>query len=147
MLTEIVDLTSIRAVGEASLGLIGSSRYSFTYDHPLNKAFVELWKKEYGVVPDTFEGEQWQAMKVLAAGIEKAKSAEAEPLRAAMEGLEIESIKGKVLMRECDHQGVQQGFVVKVVQKEGFPHPVPDVIATFPGKRTTPPYNKMTYDD
>src|SRR6476659_1150757 len=36
LLTEIVDLASIRAVGDASLGLIGSSRYSFTYDHPLN---------------------------------------------------------------------------------------------------------------
>ena len=34
LLTEIVDLASIKAVGEASLGLIGSSRYSFTYDHP-----------------------------------------------------------------------------------------------------------------
>ena len=30
LLTEIVDLASIRAVGDASLGLIGSSRYSFT---------------------------------------------------------------------------------------------------------------------
>ena len=42
LLTEIVDLASIRAVGDASLGLIGSSRYSFTYDHPLNNEFVEL---------------------------------------------------------------------------------------------------------
>ena len=30
LLTEIVDLASIKAVGDASLGLIGSSRYSFT---------------------------------------------------------------------------------------------------------------------
>ena len=34
LLTEIVDLASIRAVGDASLGLIGSSRYSFTYRQP-----------------------------------------------------------------------------------------------------------------
>src|SRR5581483_5913265 len=64
LLTEIVDLASIRAVGEAALDLVGSSRYSFTYDHPLNKEFVELWQKEYGTMPDTFEGEQWQCMKV-----------------------------------------------------------------------------------
>ena len=42
LLTEIVDLASIRAVGDASLGLIGSSRYSFTFDHPKNKEFVAL---------------------------------------------------------------------------------------------------------
>src|SRR5918994_927542 len=72
LLTEIVDLASIRAVGEASSGLIHSSRYSFTYDHPLNNEFAELWKKEHNTVPDTFEGEQWQCMKVFEAGITKA---------------------------------------------------------------------------
>ena len=57
LLTEIVDLASIRAVGDASLGLIGSSRYSFSYDHPLNNEFVALWKKEHGgAVRVTFEG-------------------------------------------------------------------------------------------
>ena len=33
-------------------------------------------------------------------------------------------------MRNCDHQGVQQGFMVKVVKKDGFDHPIPEVIAT-----------------
>ena len=81
LLTEIVDLASIRAVGDASLGLIGSSRYSFTYDHPLNNEFVELWKKEHNTVPDTFEGEHWQCMKVIEAGITKASGIEAGKLR------------------------------------------------------------------
>ena len=50
-------------------------------------------------------------------------------------------------MRKCDHQGVQAGFVVKAVKKEGFDHPIPEVIATLPAERVTPPCNKMTYDD
>jgi branched-chain amino acid transport system substrate-binding protein len=147
LLTEIVDLASVRAVGDAALGLVGSSRYSFTYDHPLNHEFVELWKKEHNAVPDTFEGEQWQCMKVFEAGIAKAGSIEAEKLRPALADLEIESVKGKVLIRKCDHQGVQQGFMVKVVKKAGFDTPVPEVIAQFAGDRTTPPCNKMVYED
>jgi branched-chain amino acid transport system substrate-binding protein len=147
LLTEIVDLASIRAVGDAALGLIGSSRYSFTYDHPLNNEFVALWKKEHGTVPDTFEGEQWQCMKVFEAGIAKAGASEAAKLRPALEDLEIESVKGKVFMRKCDHQGVQQGFMVEVVKKPGFDTPVPQVIATYPGDATTPACNKMTFDD
>lgn len=147
LLTEIVDLASIRAVGDASLGLIGSSRYSFTYDHPLNKEFVDLWKAEHKTPPDTFEGEQWQCMKVFEAGIIKAGSEDADKLRPALEGLDIESVKGKVAMRKCDHQGVQQGFMVKVVKKDGFDTPIPEVIATYPGDRTTPPCNKMIYED
>ncbi|MCB1744803.1 MAG: ABC transporter substrate-binding protein [Gammaproteobacteria bacterium] len=147
MLTEIVDLASIRAVGEASLGLVGSSRYSFSYDHPANNAFVQMWQKEYGNVPDTFEGEQWQACKVLQAGLEKAGTDETAALRDALSGITIESVKGSVHIRECDHQGVQQGFMVKVVKREGFDHLVPEVIATFPGEQTTPPCRKMVYDD
>ena len=147
LLTEIVDLASIRAVGDASLGLIGSSRYSFTYDHPLNNEFVELWKKEHNTVPDTFEGEQWQCMKVFEAGITKAGGIEAGKLRPALEDIEIESVKGKVFMRKCDHQGVQQGFMVEVVKKPGFDTPIPQVIATFPGESTTPKCNTMTFED
>ena len=145
LLTEIVDLASIRAVGEAALDLVGSSRYSFTYDHPLNKEFVELWKNEFGNVPDTFEGEQWQCMKVFQAGIEKAGGIEADKLRAALETVELESVKGKIAFRKCDHQAVQQGFMVKVVKRGD--DLIPEVIATYPGERTTPPCNKMTYDD
>ena len=147
LLTEIVDLASIRAVGDASLGLIGSSRYSFSYDHPLNNEFVAMWKKEYNTVPDTFEGEQWQCMKVFDAGITKAGGIEADKLRPALEDIEIESVKGKVFMRKCDHQGVQQGFMVEVVKKPGFDTPVPQVIATFPGEATTPTCNTMTFAD
>jgi branched-chain amino acid transport system substrate-binding protein len=147
LLTEIVDLASIRAVGDASLGLIGSSRYSFSYDHPLNNEFVAAWKKEYNTLPDTFEGEQWQCMKVFDAGITKAGGIEAGKLRPALEDIEIESVKGKVFMRKCDHQGVQQGFMVEVVKKPGFDTPVPEVIATFPGDATTPTCNTMTFAD
>jgi ABC-type branched-subunit amino acid transport system substrate-binding protein len=148
LLTEIVDLTSIKAVGEASLGLIGSSRYSFTYDYPKNNEFVALWKKEHdGALPDTFEGETWQAMQVIQAAIEKAKGTELEPLRKALETTELDSIKGKISMRACDHQAVQQGFMVKVVKKAGFDTPIPEVIATYAGERTTPACRKMTYDD
>jgi ABC-type branched-subunit amino acid transport system substrate-binding protein len=147
LLTEVVDLASIRAVGDAAVGLVGSSRYSFTYDNPLNAEFVALWKKEHGTVPDTFEGEQWQCMKVFEAGIVKAGGIEAAKLRTALEDIEIESVKGKVHIRKCDHQGVQQGFMVEVVKKPGSDTPVPEVIATFPGDSTTPTCNTMTFKD
>ena len=147
LLTEIVDLASIRAVGDASLGLMGSSRYAFSYDNPKNNEFVALWKKEHGNVPDTFEGEQWQAMQFIQAGIEKANSIDAEPLRKALETIEIDSIKGKVAMRACDHQAVQQGLMVKVVKKDGFDTPVPEIISTYPGERITPSCRKMSFDD
>src|ERR1700693_534728 len=80
LLTEIVDLNSIHAVGDAAIGLSGGSRYTFTFPGDANAQFVAAWKQEYGAVPDVFEGEQWQACQVLQAGIEKAGSIDADKL-------------------------------------------------------------------
>jgi len=147
MLTEQIELSALRAVGDAAVGLVGSTRYAFTIDTPDNKEFVDLWKTEHKDLPDTFEGEQWQCMKVFEAGIIKAGGDEADKLRPALEDLTIESIKGKVFMRKCDHQGVQQGFMVRVVKTAGFDYPIPEVISRLPAERTSPPCNKTTYED
>jgi len=147
LLTEVVDLTSIRAVGDASVGLIGSTRYAYTLDNPKNKAFVAAWEKEYGEVPDNNEGEQWQCCQILTAGIRKAGTTDIEPLRAALETVEIDDIKGKVAMRACDHQVIQPGFIVRVTKHAGVTVPVPEVIATYPGDRTAPGCRKMVYED
>jgi branched-chain amino acid transport system substrate-binding protein len=147
LLTEQMELTLLRAVGDAALGLIGSTRYCFTLDFPANREFVALWQKEHGVVPDTFEGEQWQACQMLAAGIEKARNTETAALRDALETVAIDGIKGHVAIRKCDHQAVQSGFMVKAAKRDGFSHPAPEVIATYPGEKTTPACNKMTFED
>jgi branched-chain amino acid transport system substrate-binding protein len=147
LLSEVVDLTVPRAAGDAAIGLISSMRYCFRIDNPKNKDFVALWEKEYGAVPDNNEGEQWQALQILASGIEKTKSTETKPLRSALETVEIDDIKGPVAIRKCDHQAVQGGTVIKLVKEEGFSYPVPQIIATFPGDQTAPPCNKMTYED
>src|SRR5262249_32056439 len=108
----------------------------------------ELWKQEHGgQVPDQFEGEQWQCQRGFEAGIAKAGSIEADKLRPALEGLTIDDIKGPGEMPKCGHQGGQPGLIFKGAPKEGVSFPVPEIIATLPAERTTPPCNKMTYDD
>ena len=112
LLSEVVDLTVPRAAGDAAAGLISSMRYCFRLDNPKNKDFVALWQKEYNTPPDNNEGEQWQALQILAAGIEKAKSTETKALREALETVAIDDIKGHVAIRKCDHQAVQNGTMV-----------------------------------
>ena len=145
MVTELVDILNTKPAGDATLGLIGSSRYSATIDTPDNKAFVKRFEAEVKEVPDTFDGEQYQALQILFRAIEKARSTETAPLIKAMEGLEVTGVKGKVVMRECDHQGLQQGFVVKAVKRPGAAYPVPEVIKTYPADVVTPPCRKSSY--
>ncbi len=146
LITSIVDLNSIHAVGDAAIGLAGSTRYVATIDNPKNQAFVAAWQKQYNALPDVFEGEQYQACKMLQAGIEEAKSIDADKLRPALESAKIDSIKGPVAMRACDHQAVQGGYIVKVVKKDGAKFPVPEIVTTFPGDQVTPACRQMTFD-
>ena len=69
---------------------------------------------------------------ILFAAIEKAGSAEPMKIVEAMEGLEVTSVKGPVLMRKCDHQGENQGFVVKVAKTDKFAEPVGEIIKIYP---------------
>jgi branched-chain amino acid transport system substrate-binding protein len=52
----------------------------------------------------------------------------------------------KMTMRACDHLAAQQGFIVKVVCKEGFTDPIPQLIAPFAPDQVTPACRQMTFD-
>jgi len=147
LLTEVVDMAVMRSVGDAGVGLIGSTRYTAAIDTAMNRDFVALWTKEYGNAPDNNEGDQWQACQVLGDAIRRAGSADIEPLKAALLTVNMDSIKGHIAMRECDHQVIQPGFMVKVVKQAGSAVPGAEVLATFPGEKTAPACRQMTYTD
>jgi branched-chain amino acid transport system substrate-binding protein len=136
----------IKVLGKDSLGLVGSSRYPVTYDIPENRAFVSAFQAEYkNEIPDWTDGEMYQALMILFAAIEKAGSAEPMKIVAAMEDRDVTSVKGPVLMRKCDHQGENQGFVVKVAKNEKFAEPVGEIIKTYPREMTTPDCRSASY--
>jgi branched-chain amino acid transport system substrate-binding protein len=137
-LTEIVAQADIRTLGKDSIGLVGSSRYAFTYDIPQNKEFAEAFLAEYKEIPDWSDGEIYQALKILFAAMEKADSTETDKLVPAMEDLEVTSVKGPVLMRKCDHQGENQGFVVRVAASSKYSEPVPEILKIYPRQSITP---------
>src|SRR6266511_1724939 len=144
--TEIVAQADIKVLGKDSIGLIGSSRYAVTYDIAENHAFLSAFMAEYkNEIPDWSDGEIYQALMILIAAIEKAKSAEPMKIVEAMEGLEVASVKGPILMRKCDHQGENQGFVVKVAKNEKFAEPVGEVVKIYPREMTTPDCRSASY--
>ena len=98
------------------------SRYCLhAIDNPKNKEFVELWKQgARRPSPITSRASSGSACRSSRPASTKAGGTEADKLRPALEDLEIDDIKGKVHMRKCDHQGAQQGFMVKAVKKDGF---------------------------
>jgi len=138
IVTETLDLLFTRPAGEAAIGLVGGSRYAFTIDNPANAEFVRLFRAEYNDVPDTFDGEQWQALDVLTAAARKANGTDTAALVGALRDLELSSVKGPMKMRACDGQAEQAGFVSRIARKDGFSFPVPEIIRTYGAAEVTP---------
>ena len=143
--TEIVAQADIKVLGKDAIGLMGSSRYPLTYDIAQNRAFVDAFMAEYKEIPDWTDGEMYQALMILFAAIEKARSDEPMRIVAAMEDLEVTSVKGPIKMRKCDHQGENQGFVVRVGQHKGFAEPVGEIVKIYPREMTTPDCRSSSY--
>jgi len=144
--TEIVAQADIKVLGKDAIGLMGSSRYPINYDIPQNKEFVEAFSKEYkNEIPDWSDGEMYQALMILFAAIEKAGSPEPMKIVSAMEDLEVTSVKGPILMRKCDHQGENQGFVVKVAKNDKFAEPIGEIVKIYPREMTTPDCRSASY--
>jgi branched-chain amino acid transport system substrate-binding protein len=144
MFTTLMELSTIKAVGDASLGVIGTMRYMSTYDYPINKQFVDQFTKEFKETPDWNDGEQWKALQFISAAIQKANSTKTADLIKALDGMELDTVKGKASFRECDHQSLEDGFVVKVEKVDGALLPV--LIKKYPWDQITPACRKKTFE-
>ena len=80
MFTTLIELSTIKAVGEASKGVIGTMRYMSTYDDPVNKTFVDMFTKEIKDTPDWNDGEQWKALQFIATAIKKTNTTKSTDL-------------------------------------------------------------------
>lgn len=116
---------TVKTLGEVSKGIYGIINYSSTLDTPANKAFVDAWAKKYADTwPANFEGETYLGMQVLFAGIDKADSIAPEDIARALEGIEVDTIIGKVAVRAQDHQFVRGNFFGRVEDQGGLLRPV-----------------------
>lgn len=145
IVTEVLDMLNTKPLGDAGLGLHGVSQYNYAYNSPGNAEFVRLFRAEYNDIPDTWEGEMWQTLDFLGQAIRRAKSVDATALRTALDGLEIESVKGKIKMRACDHQAEQPVFIARLDKDPTVPYPTPKIIETYTADAVMPGCRKDTY--
>jgi branched-chain amino acid transport system substrate-binding protein len=98
-------------------GMEGATYYFYDIPkNPVNDWLVTEHRKRFNAPPDFFTAGGFAAAMAAVAAVEKAKSTDTEKLIAAMEGMEFETPKGKMIFRKEDHQALQSmyGFKVKV---------------------------------
>jgi branched-chain amino acid transport system substrate-binding protein len=72
------------------------------------------------------------------AGIQKAGGTDSEKLIAAMEGLEFQTPKGKMVFRKEDHQALQAMYAFKMVGKPDVAWLVPTLTRELSMQETAP---------
>ncbi len=96
-------------------GLEGATYYYYAIPkNPINDWLVTEHQKRFNAPPDFFTAGGFAAAMAAVTAVQKAKSTDTEKLIAAMEGMEFDTPKGKMVFRKEDHQALQSMYHFKV---------------------------------
>jgi len=96
-------------------GIEGTIYYYYGFPkNPMNDWLVTEHKKRFNMPPDFFTCGGMAAASAVVAAIKKAGGTDTEKLIAAMEGMEFDTPKGKMIFRKEDHQALQSMYVFRV---------------------------------
>jgi len=107
------------AVGDAAEGIETTMHYGDGIDTPKNKAFQVAYAKTFGLRPDVYAVQGYDAGLLLAAGMRAVRGdmSKKKDLYAAMTKAEIDSPRGKWRMSSA-HNPVQDIYLRRVIGKE-----------------------------
>jgi branched-chain amino acid transport system substrate-binding protein len=121
-------------------GMIGGAYYYYEIPkNPINTWLVTEHEKRFKEPPDFFTCGGFAAAVAVVAAIQKAGGTDTEKLIAAMEGMEFQTPKGKMIFRKEDHQALQAMYVFKLVSKPDVAWLVPTLIRELSPQETAPP--------
>ena len=103
------------AAYKALPGMEGATYYYYEIPkNPINDWLVAEHKTRFHAPPDFFTAGGFAAAMAVVTAVTKAKSTDSEKLIAAMEGMEFDTPKGKMVFRKEDHQALQSMYHFKI---------------------------------
>jgi branched-chain amino acid transport system substrate-binding protein len=137
----LFDLPVLLALGnDAPEGTLGFGRGCFFMDpNPKMMEFVNKYKKARGAYPDSWSVMAYDSMYLLKAAIEKAKSIDTEKVIKAMEGMTIDSLRGKFSIRALDHMGTVPCYQGVIAKDPNYPFKIWKDITKVPGDQVIRP--------
>lgn len=94
--TGIVDGTTLPALKETALGIVGGSFWGPDLDNPVSKQFVESFEKKYNRIPSNFAAQAYDGALLLDSAIAKVKGnvADKAAFGAALKAADFKSVRG-----------------------------------------------------
>jgi len=110
-------------------GMEGATYYYYEIPkNPVNDWLVAEHKKRFNTPPDFFTAGGFASAMAIVAAVTKAKSTDTEKLIAAMEGLEFDTPKGRMVFRKEDHQALQSMYHFKIKADPAVAWGIPELV-------------------
>jgi branched-chain amino acid transport system substrate-binding protein len=137
----LYDLPVLIALGaDAPEGTFAFARGDFFQDpNPKMMAFVDKFRKARGTYPDGWAVMNYDAVYLLKAGIDKAKTIETEAVVKALEGISIDSLRGTFSIRPLDHMGTVPCYQGTIAKDPAYPFKIWKDITRVPGEQVLRP--------
>jgi branched-chain amino acid transport system substrate-binding protein len=134
-------LDALKAMKAQNLeGMVGGAYYYYEIPkNPVNDWLVREHQKRFNAPPDFFTAGGFAAAMAVVTALQKAGGTDTEKLVTAMEGMEFQTPKGKMVFRKEDHQALQSMYAFKFVAKPDVPWLVPVLTRELSPQETAPP--------
>jgi branched-chain amino acid transport system substrate-binding protein len=108
---------SFAAEGDAALGIIQSTSWSYELDNPANKKFVADFMQKYGRRPTIFAALQYDAVNLIDSAVAAVKGniADKNAFRAALKKADFQSVRGPFSF-DNNHYPIQNIYITEVVK-------------------------------
>ena len=114
-------------------GMEGAAYYYYEIPkNPVNDWLVKEHMARFGTPPDFFTAGGMAAGMAAVEALKKAGSTDTEKLIAAMEGMEFDSPKGKMIFRAEDHQALQAMYHFKIKVDPNVAWGIPELVREIP---------------
>lgn len=131
-------LKAMKAMGLE--GMVGGLYYYYEIPkNPVNDWLVREHQRRFNSPPDFFTCGGFSAAMAVLTGLRRAGSTDTEKLIAAMEGMEFDTPKGKMIFRKEDHQALQAMYAFRMTVKPDVPWLVPVLTRELSPQETAPP--------
>ncbi|WP_346359505.1 ABC transporter substrate-binding protein [Bosea sp. (in: a-proteobacteria)] len=109
-----LDATTLKAVGDAALGLSVTAHWNTDFDNASNKAFVEAFTKAYNRVPTYYASQGYDTALAIASALKATGGKTDVPaLRKALAKADFQSVRGAFKFGPNQHP-VQDWYALKV---------------------------------
>jgi len=107
---------TLPAQGESVLGVYQNIGFVAGFPGAQPEAFVKAYKEKYnGELPPYTSADQYAAIQLIAAAVQKANSTNIDAVRAALSGLKADTALGDVEVRAADHQVARRMAISQIV--------------------------------